>query len=87
MGIEIKLDPSLLEGKRLQQVYYLPHREIKWYLLSEEPATRNIDEFAVLAEQEVLERFPEVRELLTQEPDREVMLWRGRTSGRWIDFV
>lgn len=60
---------------------------MQWYLLSEEPATRNIYEFAVLAEQEVLERFPEVRELLAQEPDRRVMLWRGRTSGRWIDFV
>ena len=87
MEFQIKLEPGLLEGKRLQEIYYLPDGDINWYLLSEEPKTRNIDEFIILTRPEVLQRFPEAEEILALEMDCRGMFRRGRSTGKWYDFV
>ena len=87
METRLALEPNLLKNDTLFQACYLPEREISWYLLGENPATRNIDEYIPTDARTVLERFPEMRELLeSPPPDRRVMLQKGRTSGRWIDF-
>ena len=85
---KLALEPNLLEGDALFRVYYLPDLEIPWRLVGEHPRTHNIDEFIPMEAREVLERFPEMGALLeAAPPPRRVMLQKGRTSGKWIDFI
>ena len=85
--LQVKLEPSLMAGEKLGQVYYMPDWDVKWYLLSQEPKIRNVDEFTVLTADEAVERFPEIEELLALKLDWQVMFRKGKNSGRWIDFV
>lgn len=87
-NIQVKIDPNLLQNKELCQVYYLPDLDIKWYLLSKEPAGYNIDEFTIISAEDVLKQFPEFQELFDLDiGDKQVMFRKGVNSNKWYDFV
>lgn len=85
---QVKVDPNLLENKELSQVYYLPSQDIKWYLLSNDPAGYNIDEYTIVSVEDILEQFPEFQELYDLDiGDKQVMFKKGINSNKWYDFV
>ncbi len=85
--VQVKIDPGLLEGKNLREVHYLPDREIKWLLVSEDSDINTMDDFVVVTVEEALEKFPEIKELMATESDRRIMFRKGRHSNKWYDFL
>ena len=83
----VKLEPSLLEGGALFQIYYLPQLPIPWHLVGAQPKTRNIDDYISVSAEEAAAAFPEIQVLLEAPPDRAVLLQKGRVSGQWVDFI
>lgn len=85
---QVKVDPNLLKNKELSQVYYLPDQDIKWYLLSNDPAGYNIDEYTIVSVEDVLVQFPEFQELYDLDiGNKQVMFKKGINSNKWYDFV
>lgn len=85
---QVKVDPNLLRNNELSQVYYLPSQDIKWYLLSNDPAGYNIDEYTIVSVEDVLEQFPEFQELYDLDiGNKQVMFKKGINSNKWYDFV
>lgn len=86
--IIIKIDENLLNGEVLRFAHYIPSLDIKWYFLSENPMTRNIDDFIKISAEEFIKKFPEAKELLVLDPkDKRLSFQKGLHSNKWYDFI
>ncbi|MDE7425799.1 MAG: hypothetical protein K2N51_19230 [Lachnospiraceae bacterium] len=82
----IYVDPALMEGGELRTALFVKEINKSWVIQSENPKTRNIDEYEQLSKDKVLEMYPELDELLNMELDDTISFRKGINSGKWYDF-
>lgn len=83
----IYVDPALMEGGELRTALFVKEINKSWIIQSENPKTRNIDEYEQLSKDKVLEKYPELDELLNMELDDTISFRKGINSGKWYDFL
>lgn len=82
----IYVDPALMEGGELRTALLVKEINKSWVIQSENPKTRNIDEYEQLSKDKVLQMYPELDELLNMELDDTISFRKGINSGKWYDF-
>lgn len=82
----IYVDLALMEGGELRTALFVKEINKSWVIQSENPKTRNIDEYEQLSKDKVLEMYPELDELLNMELDDTISFRKGINSGKWYDF-
>lgn len=82
----VYVEPKLLKGEALQVASFIKELDESWVLQSASPETGNIDVYEKMDVDQVLQMFPEVRELFELQPKRTVINRKGK-SGKWYDFV
>lgn len=82
----IYVDPSLMEGGELRTALFIKEMNKSWVIQSENPKTKNIDEYEQLSKDKVLQMYPELDELLNMELDDTIFFRKGINSGKWYDF-
>ena len=82
----IYVDPALMEGGELRTALFVKEINKSWVIQSENPKTRNIDEYEQLSKDKVLQMYPELDELLNMELDDTISFRKGINSGKWYDF-
>ena len=83
----IYVDPALMEGGELRTALFVKEINKSWVIQSENPKTRNIDEYEQLSKDKVLQMYPELDELLNMELDDTISFRKGINSGKWYDFL
>lgn len=86
MNKMVYVDPKLIAGETLRYAVFVKELDARWVLQSAAPETGNVDEYENVAEEQVLQMFPELGELFELELDKNVMFMKAK-SGRWVDFV
>lgn len=82
----IYVDPTLLDGGTLRVAIFAKEMEESWVIQSENPKTRNVDEYEQIPKEKVLQMYPELDELLNLELDKTITFRKGINSGKWYDF-
>lgn len=82
----VYVDPKLMVGETLRYAVFVKELDGRWVLQSAAPETGNVDEYEDVAEEQVLQMFPELGELFELDLDKNVMFMKSK-SGRWVDFV
>ena len=86
MNQDVYVEPNLLEGEKLSIVSFIKEQNI-WVLQSALPNSKNIEEYKKINRESALKMYPELKELLELELERNTCFRKGRNSGKWYDFI
>lgn len=82
----IYVDPALLEGELLRVAFFVKEMDKSWIIQSENPKTRNVDEYEQISMKKVLQMYPELDELFNLELNDTISFRKGINSRKWYDF-
>lgn len=82
----VYVEPKLLREEALQVASFVKEFDESWVLQSASPETSNIDVYEKMNVDQVLQRFPEFKELYESVPKKTVICRKSK-SGKWYDFV
>lgn len=82
----IYVDPELIKGASLRKATFIKEFDRSWVIQSENPEKNNIEKYEQIAEEEVLQMYPELSELFNTEFDETLSFRKGINSGKWYDF-
>ncbi len=85
MSKDVYIEPGLLKGDILHGAYFMKELDC-WALQGASPKTNNIDDYEKMTQKEVLQMYPELKDLFDLKLEKNCFFRKGKNSGKWYDF-